>query len=76
MIKSPQEWLKQADYDIKTAGIMFDNKRYFYAVYCEGYTFEEQGGVGMDKNAVYHVLSCKSCQENECLSNSSFFFLS
>ena len=29
MSKSPQEWLKQADYDIKTAEIMFDNKRYF-----------------------------------------------
>ncbi len=33
MSKSPQEWLKQADYDIKTAEIMFDNKRYFYAVF-------------------------------------------
>jgi len=33
MVKSPQEWLKQADYDIKTAEIMFDNKRYFYAVF-------------------------------------------
>ena len=33
MGKSPKEWLKQADYDIKTAEIMFDNKRYFYAVF-------------------------------------------
>ena len=33
MVKSPQEWRKQADYDIKTAEIMFDNKRYFYAVF-------------------------------------------
>ena len=33
MSKSPQEWLKQADYDINTAEIMFDNKRYFYAVF-------------------------------------------
>ena len=33
MGKTPQEWLKQADYDIKTAEIMFDNKRYFYAVF-------------------------------------------
>ena len=33
MVKSPQEWLKQADYDINTAEIMFDNKRYFYAVF-------------------------------------------
>ena len=33
MSKSPQEWLKQVDYDIKTAEIMFVNKRYFYAVF-------------------------------------------
>ena len=33
MSKTPQEWLKQADYDMKTAEIMFDNKRYFYAVF-------------------------------------------
>ena len=35
MSKNPQEWLKQADYDIKTAEIMFEfeNKRYFYAVF-------------------------------------------
>jgi HEPN domain-containing protein len=33
MSKSPQEWLKQADYDTKTADVMFDNKRYFYAVF-------------------------------------------
>lgn len=31
--KHSQEWLKQADYDMKTAEIMFDNKRYFYAVF-------------------------------------------
>lgn len=31
--KAPQEWLKQADYDIKTAKVMFDNKRYIYAVF-------------------------------------------
>ncbi|MBI2472146.1 MAG: HEPN domain-containing protein [Planctomycetes bacterium] len=33
MAKNPQEWLKQADDDMKTAEIMFDNKRYFYAVF-------------------------------------------
>ena len=33
MSKNPQEWLKQADYDMKTAEVMFDNKRYFYAVF-------------------------------------------
>ncbi len=57
MTKSPHEWLKQADYDMKTAEIMFDNKRYFYAARCKGYTFEEQGGVGMDKKAVLGILS-------------------
>lgn len=33
MTKSPQEWLKQADYDMDTAEIMFGNKRYIYAVF-------------------------------------------
>ena len=33
MTKSPQEWLKQADYDMDTAEIMFENKRYIYAVF-------------------------------------------
>jgi len=33
MSKSPQEWLKQADYDMETAEIMFDNKRHIYAVF-------------------------------------------
>lgn len=33
MSKSPQEWLKQADYDMDTAEVMFNNKRHFYAVF-------------------------------------------
>ncbi|HHT9123404.1 MAG TPA: HEPN domain-containing protein [Candidatus Wunengus sp. YC63] len=33
MAKNPQEWLKQADYDMETAEIMFDNKRHIYAVF-------------------------------------------
>ena len=33
MSKSPQEWLKQADYDMETVEIMFDNKRHIYAVF-------------------------------------------
>ncbi|MEW6327243.1 MAG: HEPN domain-containing protein [Thermodesulfobacteriota bacterium] len=33
MGKKPLEWFKQADYDIKTAEIMFDNRRYIYAVF-------------------------------------------
>jgi len=32
-IKKPQEWFKQAAYDMKTAQAMFDNKRYIYAVF-------------------------------------------
>lgn len=28
-----QEWFRQADYDMKTAEIMFDNKRYIYTVF-------------------------------------------
>lgn len=37
MTKNPHEWLKQADYDMKTAEIMFDNKIYIYAVFmCHG----------------------------------------
>ena len=41
MSKSPQEWLKQADYDIKTAEIMFDNKRHFYAVFMSHLSIEK-----------------------------------
>lgn len=33
MAKNHEEWFKQANYDIKTAEIMFDNKRYIYAVF-------------------------------------------
>lgn len=33
MDKNPQEWLKQADYDMETAEIMFDNKRHIYKDY-------------------------------------------
>jgi HEPN domain-containing protein len=32
MGKNPREWIRQADYDMKTAEIMFHNKRYIYAV--------------------------------------------
>jgi HEPN domain-containing protein len=31
--KGPQEWLKQADYDMDTAEFMFNGGRYFYAVF-------------------------------------------
>ncbi len=33
MAKTPQEWLKQADYDMGTAEYMFNGERYFYAVF-------------------------------------------
>jgi len=33
MAKSHEEWLKQADYDMETAEVMFDAGRYLYAVF-------------------------------------------
>ena len=33
MAQSPEEWLKQADYDMDTAQAMFDTSRHFYAVF-------------------------------------------
>jgi HEPN domain-containing protein len=33
MAQAPEEWLKQADYDMDTADYMFDGGRYFYAVF-------------------------------------------
>lgn len=33
MERNNKEWFKQADYDMKTAGILFDNKRYIYAIF-------------------------------------------
>lgn len=33
MAKYPQEWLKQADYDMDTAEYMLSGGRYFYAVF-------------------------------------------
>lgn len=33
MAKEPEEWLRQADYDIETAEFMFNGGRYFYAVF-------------------------------------------
>jgi len=31
--KDPEEWLRQADYDVETAEYMFSGRRYFYAVF-------------------------------------------
>jgi HEPN domain-containing protein len=33
MTKQPEEWFKQAAYDLKTAEIMLDNKRFIYTVF-------------------------------------------
>ena len=33
MSKKPSEWFKQGDYDMDTAGYMFEGKRYVYAVF-------------------------------------------
>ncbi len=33
MSKEPQEWLRQSDYDIDTAELMFKGGRYFYAIF-------------------------------------------
>ena len=33
MAIKPEEWFKQADYDMRTAEIMFENKRYIYAIF-------------------------------------------
>ena len=33
MSEKPAEWLKQADYDVDTAELMFRGGRYFYAIF-------------------------------------------
>jgi HEPN domain-containing protein len=33
MAKDPEEWFRQADYDLETAEYMFAGGRYFYAVF-------------------------------------------
>jgi HEPN domain-containing protein len=33
MAKDPKEWFIQAEYDMKTAEVMFDTKRYIYVVF-------------------------------------------
>ena len=33
MTKKPEEWFKQAAYDLKTAEIMLENRRFIYAVF-------------------------------------------
>jgi HEPN domain-containing protein len=33
MANTPEEWMRQAEYDIETAQAMFDSKRYVYSVF-------------------------------------------
>ncbi len=37
----PEEWFKQADYDIATAEFLFDGERYFYAVFMSHLSIEK-----------------------------------
>ncbi len=39
--KTSEEWLKQADYDIDTAELMFRGKKYFYAVFMSHLAIEK-----------------------------------
>jgi HEPN domain-containing protein len=39
--KNPEEWFKQAAYDLKTAEIMLENKRFIYAVFMSHLTIEK-----------------------------------
>jgi HEPN domain-containing protein len=41
MAKKPEEWFKQAAYDLKTAEIMLENKRFIYAVFMCHLTIEK-----------------------------------
>ena len=41
MAKKPEEWFKQAAYDLKTAEIMLKNKRFIYAVFMCHLTIEK-----------------------------------
>jgi len=39
--KKPDEWLKQADYDMDTAEFMFGGERYFYAIFMSHLSIEK-----------------------------------
>ena len=40
-MRSPEEWLKQSDYDLGTAESMFQSGRYFYAVFMAHLSLEK-----------------------------------
>ena len=39
--KSPEEWFKQADYDMETAQAMLDSGRYIYSIYMSHLSIEK-----------------------------------
>ena len=41
MVKGPEEWFKQAEYDIKTAEAMFATKKYVYVVFMSHLSIEK-----------------------------------
>ncbi|MBU4304329.1 MAG: HEPN domain-containing protein [Candidatus Omnitrophica bacterium] len=41
IIKAPQEWIKQAEYDIETAQVMLDSERYIYCVFMSHLSIEK-----------------------------------
>lgn len=41
MEKKSREWFRQADYDIKSAQVMFENKRYIYAIFMSHLALEK-----------------------------------
>ena len=40
-IRSSQEWLRQAEYDMETAGAMLDSERYIYCVFMSHLSIEK-----------------------------------
>jgi len=50
--KKPDEWLKQADYDMDTAEFMFSGERYFYAVFMSHISIEKALKGCMSKNSM------------------------
>ncbi len=58
MSDKSKEWLKQADYDMDTADAMFDNKRYFYAVFMCHLSIEKalKGCIAMGQDAVVKIV--------------------
>jgi HEPN domain-containing protein len=41
MTTNPEEWFRQADYDLDTANFLFSGERYFYAVFLSHLSIEK-----------------------------------